>query len=92
LFTAKPPIRADHELADLAAAVNDGHLKRLALAPEMAKRGAFVTLPENWHTLLRQTMLLVKGAGPIARAFAEFLRGPQAREILARNGFGLPTS
>lgn len=142
------PIRADRDLADFAAAVNDGRLKRLALAnpehapygraarevlekrglwlavqdrlalgdnaaqaaqfaasgaaqagliplslalaPEMAKRGAFVTLPENWHAPLRQTLVLVKGAGPVARAFAGFLRGPQARAILARNGFGLP--
>ncbi|MCX7145671.1 MAG: molybdate ABC transporter substrate-binding protein [Sulfuritalea sp.] len=62
----------------------------LARAPELATRGAYVTLPENWHTPLRQTLVLVKGAGPTARAFAEFLRGQQAREILARNGFGLP--
>lgn len=62
----------------------------LARAPELAARGAYVTLPENWHTPLRQTLVLVKGAGPTARAFAEFLRGPQAREILTRNGFGLP--
>ena len=62
----------------------------LARAPELAARGAYVTLPETWHTPLRQTLVLVKGAGPTARAFAEFLRGPQAREILARNGFGLP--
>lgn len=141
------PIRADRDLADLAAAVRDGRLKRLAIAnpehapygraarevleqrglwltvqdklalgdnaaqaaqfaasgaaqagliplslaraPELAARGAYVTLPENWHTPLRQTLVLVKGAGPTARAFAAFLRGPQAREILARNGFGL---
>jgi len=149
LFLAQgSPIRADRELADFAAAVRDGRLKRLALAnpehapygraarevleqrglwlavqdrlalgdnaaqaaqfaasgaaqagliplslaraPEMARRGAFVTLPEHWHTPLRQTLVLLKGAGPAAHAFAEFLRGPQAREILARNGFGLP--
>ena len=62
----------------------------LARAPELAARGAFVTLPENWHTPLRQTLVLVKGAGPEARAFAGFLRGSQARAILSRNGFGLP--
>ena len=62
----------------------------LARAPQLAAQGAFVTLPENWHTPLRQTAVLIKGAGPTARAFADFLRGPQAREILARNGFGLP--
>ncbi len=142
------PIRADRDLADFAAAVRDGRLKRLAIAnpehapygraarevleqrglwpavqdklalgdnaaqaaqfaasgaaqagliplslaraPELAARGAYVTLPESWHTPLRQTLVLVKGAGPTARAFAAFLRGPQARQILARNGFGLP--
>lgn len=62
----------------------------LARAPEMAKRGAFATLPDSWHAPLRQTLVLVKGAGAEARAFAAFLRGPQAREILSRNGFGLP--
>lgn len=142
------PIRADRDLADLAAAVHDGRLKRLALAnpehapygraarevlenrglwpdvqdklalgdnaaqaaqfaasgaaqagliplsltraPEMSRRGAFATLPESWHAPLRQTMVLVKGAGAEARAFAAFLGSPQAREILSRNGFGLP--
>ena len=142
------PIRADRNLADLAAAARDGRLKRLAIAnpehapygraarevleqrglwsavhdklalgdnaaqaaqfaasgaaqagliplslaraPELAARGGYVTLPEIWHTPLRQTLVLVKGVGPTARAFAEFLRGPQAREILTRNGFGLP--
>ncbi|MCF8199583.1 MAG: molybdate ABC transporter substrate-binding protein [Sulfuritalea sp.] len=64
----------------------------LAHAPQLAAQGAFVTLPENWHTPLRQTIVLVKGAGPTARAFADFLRGPQAREILARSGFGLPVN
>ena len=142
------PISADRDLADFAAAVHDGRLKRLALAnpehapygraarevlenrglwaavqdrlalgdnaaqaaqfaasgaaqagliplslaraPEMARRGAFVTLPESWHAPLRQTLVLVKGAGSEAHAFAAFLRGPQARGILTRHGFGLP--
>lgn len=62
----------------------------LARAPELAARGAFVAIPESWHAPLRQTLVLVKPAGPQARAFAEFLRGAQARAILARHGFGLP--
>lgn len=62
----------------------------LARAPQLAAKGAFVTLPGNWHTPLLQTAVLIKGAGPTARAFADFLHGPQARAILARSGFGLP--
>lgn len=142
------PIRADRDLADFAAAVRDGRLKRLAIAnpehapygraarevlekhglwlavqdrlalgdnaaqaaqfaasgaaqagliplslaraPELAQRGAYATLPEDWHAPLRQTLVLVKGAGPVARAFAGFLLGTQARAIFARHGFGLP--
>ncbi len=62
----------------------------LAGAGELAARGAFVTLPESWHAPLRQTFVVIKGAGPAARAFAVFLGGKEARDIFARNGFGLP--
>lgn len=62
----------------------------LARAPALAGRGAFVTLPAEWHAPLQQTLVLLKGAGATAHAFADFLRGHEAREILARNGFGLP--
>lgn len=62
----------------------------LAGSGELAARGAFVTLPESWHTPLRQTFVVIKGAGPAARAFAVFLGGKEARDIFARNGFGLP--
>jgi molybdate transport system substrate-binding protein len=62
----------------------------LARAPELASRGAYVTLPENWHTPLKQTLVLLQNAGPDAERFAEFLRGPEARAILGRSGFGAP--
>ena len=62
----------------------------LARAPELAARGAYVTLPEAWHAPLHQTLVQIKDAGAVARAFAAFLQGAEARAILARNGFGLP--
>jgi molybdate transport system substrate-binding protein len=62
----------------------------LVRTPALAARGAFVTLPAEWHAPLHQTLVLVKGAGATARAFADFLHGHEARAILARNGFGLP--
>jgi molybdate transport system substrate-binding protein len=142
------PISADRDLADLAAAIKDGRLKRLAIAnpehapygraakevlerqnlwlpvqpllvlgdnaaqatqfaasgaaqagliplslaraPEIAQKGAFATIPEHWHSPLQQTLVLIRGAGTNAQRLAAFLRGPEARAILARNGFGVP--
>ena len=62
----------------------------LAKAPEVAARGAYATLPANWHGPLPQTALLVRGSGEPARRFAAFLHGPEAREIFRRHGFDLP--
>lgn len=62
----------------------------LARAPEVARHGAFATIPEHWHSPLQQTLILIRGAGIDAQRLAAFLREPEARAILARHGFGLP--
>lgn len=62
----------------------------LVRADELASKGGFVTLPESWHTPLRQRMALVNGAGEPARRFYVFLQSPEARAIFARHGFVLP--
>lgn len=62
----------------------------LARAPEFAGRGAFATLPENWHTPLRQRMVLIQGAGETAQLFYTFMQTPAVRAILARYGFASP--
>jgi molybdate transport system substrate-binding protein len=62
----------------------------LALAPEVAKLGSYVLIPENLHDPLRQRMVLVKGAGETARAFHGYLQARDARTILRRYGFVLP--
>lgn len=62
----------------------------LALAPRLADHTAFALVPDQWHSPLRQRMVLLKGAGPVAEQFYDFLRQPAARAILERNGFAVP--
>lgn len=62
----------------------------LALSPKVAERGAFALIPGHWHRPLRQRMALLEGAGETAEAFYAFLKGPEARAILARHGFVQP--
>jgi len=62
----------------------------LALAPDLEGRARFAPIPEGWHRPLRQRMVLLDGAGPVAKAFCEFVQSPPARRIIAGHGFGLP--
>jgi molybdate transport system substrate-binding protein len=62
----------------------------LALSSEISARGRHVLVPESLHDPLRQRMVLVKGAGPSARAFYQYLQAPDARAIFRRYGFVLP--
>ncbi len=63
----------------------------LALAPEVASRGSHALIPDDWHAPLRQRMVLLTGAGPVAEAFYAYMMTPAARAILDRYGFALPT-
>ena len=62
----------------------------LALAPEVAARGEWALLPEDWHEPLRQRMALMPHAGPTAEAFFAYVQEPAARAIFRRYGFLLP--
>lgn len=62
----------------------------LALAPQLAGRGDFALIPDDWHQPLRQRMVLLNGAGEVAEAFYAYLQAPAARDILQRYGFALP--
>ena len=62
----------------------------LALSPDVAKRGSYALIPEEWHQPLNQRMVLIKGAGATAQSFYDFMRGPRARAIMRRYGFVLP--
>ena len=62
----------------------------LTLAPEVAERGLFAPIPAEWHTPLRQRMVLMKPAGAGAERFYNYLQGPKARSLLEKWGFTLP--
>jgi molybdate transport system substrate-binding protein len=64
----------------------------LSLAPEIAKLGSFAPIPADWHASepLRQRMVLLPKAGPVARRFYAYLQEPAARAIFVRYGFVLP--
>ncbi len=62
----------------------------LALAPDVAAQGRHALIPEAWHAPLRQRMVLLNDAGPVAEAFFAYVQTPPARDIMERYGFTLP--
>jgi molybdate transport system substrate-binding protein len=62
----------------------------LALSDSMRKAGRYWEIPEDTYPRLTQTAVLMKGAGPAAHAFVDWLRRPESRQIFKRYGFGEP--
>ena len=62
----------------------------LVLGPGFADRGMYAVIPESDHPLLRQRMVLLKRAGPIASQLYTYLQGATARAILQQHGYGVP--
>jgi molybdate transport system substrate-binding protein len=64
----------------------------LARSPALSALGAVALIPLEWHAPLYQRMVLLKGAGPVARQFYDHVRSPATRVILERYGFILPAA
>ena len=62
----------------------------LVLTPAFADRGTYALISETDHPPLRQRMVLLKQAGPIATRFYAFLRTDAARATLRKHGFSVP--
>jgi molybdate transport system substrate-binding protein len=62
----------------------------LVLAPGFADRGSYALLPESDHPPLRQKMVLLKRAGPIAERFFQYVQSGQAQAIFHRYGLEVP--
>lgn len=62
----------------------------LVLAPNLRARGTYALLPAADHPPLRQRMVLLRHAGPVAERFYEYLQTPPSRSILERHGFAVP--
>lgn len=75
----------------LAGGVDAGFIPAsYALLPGVAARGRFHPIPAHWHDPLLQSMVLLRRAGPQARAFHAYLQSGPARALLARSGYTVP--
>lgn len=62
----------------------------LTLAPEAADKLQVWPVPASLHAPLPQRLVLLRGAGPQAQAFRDFLLSPASRAIWLRHGYALP--
>ena len=62
----------------------------LVRSPGFADRGTSAVIDAGDHPPLRQRMVLLKRAGPVAEAFYVFLQGPSARDIFLKHGYSAP--
>ena len=62
----------------------------LALAPAMRDRGSHQLISADDHDPLRQRMVLLARAGPVAEQFYRYVQQAVARDTLAQYGFILP--
>ena len=62
----------------------------LVLSPGFSVRGIYALLPDSDHPPLRQEMVLLKRAGPVATRFFEYIQEDAARATLRRHGFMVP--
>ncbi len=62
----------------------------LVVEPPLSSAGSAALIPAAHHPPLRQRMVLLREAGPVARRFYELVLGPAGRTVLERYGFGLP--
>jgi molybdate transport system substrate-binding protein len=62
----------------------------VVLGIDFAERGTYALVPAADHPPLRQRMVLLKPAGPVASRFFAFVQSEAARAILQKHGFGVP--
>ena len=62
----------------------------LALAPGLSGRGTHALVPDTDHPPLRQRMVLLGRAGPVAGQFYAYVQGDTARAIFEAHGYGAP--
>jgi molybdate transport system substrate-binding protein len=64
----------------------------LAVNQELARKGGYALIPENLHSPLEQAYVVTRRAGnnPLAKAFVQYMAGPDARRLMIKYGFVLP--
>jgi molybdate transport system substrate-binding protein len=62
----------------------------LVLGADFSNRGTYALIPAADHPPLRQRMVLLKRAGPVAARFYSYLQTAPARTTLMKHGFAVP--
>jgi molybdate transport system substrate-binding protein len=62
----------------------------LVVTPGQARRGTHALIPDGDHPPLRQRMVLLERAGPVAEQFYGYVQGDAARAIFEAHGYGAP--
>jgi molybdate transport system substrate-binding protein len=62
----------------------------LVLAPGFAGRGTYAVIPDTDYPPLRQRMVLLKNASPIAAQFYTYVQSGAARAVLLKHGYAVP--
>lgn len=64
----------------------------LALSDTLKAKGGYSLIPANTHQPLLQAFVITHHGrnNPGARALAQFMHSPEARQLMQRHGFGLP--
>ncbi len=94
--SVKPRLVMGENIAQAAQFASSGSTEgglialSLALAPELARRGRHALIPAAWHKPLSQRMVLMKSAGPAAKAFYLYLQTPAVQAVFERHGYSMP--
>jgi molybdate transport system substrate-binding protein len=62
----------------------------LVLAPGFGDRGTYAVIPDADYPPLRQRMVLLKKASPVAERFYRYMQQRDAHAVLTRHGFSVP--
>jgi len=57
---------------------------------ELKSRGDYAVVPAADHPALRQRVVLLRAAGPVAERFYRYVLGSEAQAIFEKHGFGIP--
>src|SRR5262245_55959886 len=62
----------------------------LVLAPDFGDRGTYAVIPDADYPALRQRMVLLKRASPIAIQFYQYILSDAARAVFRKHGYTVP--
>lgn len=62
----------------------------IVIGAGFADRGRYVVIPATDHPPIRQRMVLLKNAGPVAERFYEYVQSAAAERVFRRHGYGRP--